>query len=46
MPTTSDAQSYDAIGTVTGETLRTAVTDVFDQSSYGGSSSLQTSPGK
>jgi len=46
MPTTSDAQSYDAIGTVTGETLRTAVPDVFDQSLYGGSSSLQTSPGK
>ena len=46
MPTTSDAQSYDAIGTVTGETLRNAVPDVFDQKAYGGFSSDQTSPGK
>ena len=46
MPTTADAQSYDAVGTVTGETLRNAVPDVFDQTGYGGSSSLQTSPGK
>ena len=46
MPTTSDAQSYDAIGTVTGETLRNAKDDVFDQKSYGGFASDQTSPGK
>lgn len=46
MPTTSDAQSYDAIATVDGKTLKNAVSSVFDQRSYGGFSSDQTSPGK
>ena len=46
MPTTSDAQSYDAISTVDGRTLKNAVPDILDQRGYGGFSSDQTSPGK
>lgn len=46
MPTTSNSQSYDAISTVDGRTLRNAVSDIFDQKSYGGFSSDQTSPGR
>jgi hypothetical protein len=45
MPTTSNSQSYDAISTVDGRTLKNAVSDIFDQRAYGGFSSDQTSPG-
>jgi hypothetical protein len=46
MPTTANAQSYDAISTVDGRTLKNAVSDIFDQRAYGGFSSDQTSPGR
>ena len=44
MPTTSDAQSYDAFSSVSGETFRNALTDVLNQEAYGTSAQNQTSP--
>jgi len=46
MPTTANAQSYDAIATVDGKTLKNAVTSVFNQESYGTSANNQASPGR
>jgi hypothetical protein len=45
MPTTANAQSYDAISTVDGKTLKNAVTSVFSQEAYGTSANNQASPG-
>ncbi len=45
MPTTSNAQSYDAIATVDGKNLKNAVNSYFNQESYGTSANNQASPG-